>query len=135
MIMGVGSPRVMIADDESHVRALLQATLAQLDCEVVGECGTGAEALRKYRTLRPDLLLLDHNMPRMTGEEALAELMPEFPDANVIVLTSVSDVDSVERCLAMGAVNYIRKDLPLEDIIGEIKDVLRQIREERGGAA
>jgi two-component system chemotaxis response regulator CheY len=123
-------PTVLIADDESHVRALLRATLANLNCVVAGECSTGADAVRKFRELQPDLLLLDHNMPRMTGEEALAEIMSEFPDGRIIILTSVSDAESVERCIAMGATNYIRKDLPLPNIIEIIKQVLQDIRDE-----
>ena len=61
-------------------------------------------------------------MPIKTGDEALKEIMTEFPDAFVIMLTSVADVEDVEKCLEMGASNYIRKDTS----INEIKKIIKE---------
>lgn len=65
---------------------------------------------------RPDLLLMDINMPEKTGDEALIEIIEEFPDACVIMMTSVSDIETVQQCIEKGASHYIRKDTPIDQI-------------------
>jgi len=112
----------MIADDEAHCRALMKAILTSMKCEVVAEARTGEEALKFYREQRPHLLLLDISMPVRTGDEVLGEILKEFPRAFVIMLTSVTDMGSIERCISLGAANYIRKDTPIE----EIKLIIRE---------
>jgi two-component system, chemotaxis family, chemotaxis protein CheY len=115
-------PRVMMADDEAHCRALMKAILSSMKCEVVAEARTGEETLKFYRELHPHLLLLDISMPVRTGDEVLEEILKEFPKAFVIMLTSVTDMGSIERCISLGAANYIRKDTPIE----EIKLIIRE---------
>jgi two-component system chemotaxis response regulator CheY len=120
-----GSPRktVLLADDELHVRLFLSRLVASLDMEVVGEASNGAEALALYRQKRPHMLLLDHNMPGMTGMEVLRELIREFPDARIVMLSSVADRRTVELCAELGAAHYIRKDSPFEDMVQVLRDV------------
>lgn len=115
-------PKVMIADDESHCRALMKAILTSMKCDVVAEARTGEEALKLYREVHPHLLLLDISMPVITGDEVLEQLLKEFPRAFVIMLTSVTDMGSIEKCISLGAANYIRKDTPIE----EIKLIIRE---------
>lgn len=115
-------PKVMIADDEPHCRALMKALLNSMKCEVVAEAKNGPEVVSYYKEFRPHLLLLDISMPMMTGDEVLEAIFNEFPNAFVIMLTSVTDMGSIERCLALGAANYIRKDTPLD----EIKTIIRE---------
>jgi two-component system, chemotaxis family, chemotaxis protein CheY len=124
-------PRVLIAEDESHCRVLLKALVASMNCEVVGEAKTGAEVLSLYRELKPHLVLLDINMPLKTGDEVLKEILGEFPNAFVIMLTSVADLESVERCIALGAANYIRKDTPVAEIRTTIKETWQAFLQER----
>jgi two-component system chemotaxis response regulator CheY len=76
----------------------------------------GAEAVSRYKEHRPDLLLLDINMPVKNGIDALREIKAEDPAAKVIMLTSVSDRESVMACVQAGALNYIRKDTPLDQM-------------------
>jgi two-component system, chemotaxis family, chemotaxis protein CheY len=118
-------PRVVVADDESHCRVLMKAVLGSMKCDVVGEAKTGDEAIESYRRLKPNLLLLDVNMPIKNGDEVLEELFEEFPEAFVIVLTSVTDMESIEKCISMGAANYIRKDTPVSEIKMIIKETWR----------
>jgi two-component system chemotaxis response regulator CheY len=108
--------RVLIVDDEGHARVLLRSAMQALGCEVAGEGRNGVDAVDLFRRMRPDLLLLDINMPVKTGEEALAEIMREFPEARVVMLTSVVDTATVEQCIGRGATSYIRKDTPLAEI-------------------
>ena len=115
---------VIIIDDEAHVRSILKTVLERVGLQVVAEGSNGLEAVELYHVYEPDLMLLDINMPAMTGEEALMVLMPECPDAKVIMLTSMTDVRSVETCVSLGAVDYIRKDTSLEEIQSVVKEVL-----------
>jgi two-component system chemotaxis response regulator CheY len=128
-------PKVVIADDENHCRVLIKAVLASMNCDVVGEARTGDEAIELYRKHRPNLLLLDVNMPIKTGDEVLEELFSTFPEAFVIVLTSVTDMESIEKCLSLGAANYIRKDTPISEIKMIIKDTWKSHLEQPRRAA
>lgn len=119
-------PRVMIADDEAHVRVLLRAIVKSMNCEVVGEAGNGVEAVELFKSLKPHLLLLDINMPLKTGYEVLQEILSEFPNAFVIMLTSVTDIESVEKCIELGAANYIRKDTPTAELKSIIKETFAE---------
>lgn len=122
--MSTAKKSVVLVDDEHHIRLLLKTAINAMGCEVVAEGKNGNEAIRLYREKRPDLLLLDINMPEKTGEEALATIMAEFPEALVVMLTSVSDTTTVENCLVTGAANYIRKDTPLAEIKAMIGEIL-----------
>ena len=93
-----------------------------MNCDVVGEAKNGEESLELYRKLKPHLLMLDVNMPLKTGDEVLKEIMQDFPNAFVIMLTSVVDLPTIEKCLSLGAANYIRKDLPLDEMKALIKE-------------
>lgn len=115
-------PRVILADDEIFVRAFMKKVMMGMKCEIVGEAKNGQEAVDLFREKKPDLLLLDINMPVKTGEEALREISREFPEAFVIMLTSLTDMESVENCLNFGAANYIRKDTP----VGEMKKIIKE---------
>ncbi len=122
---------MIVADDEGHCRVLMKAVLASMNCDVVGEARTGDEAIELYRKYRPNLLLLDVNMPVKTGDEVLEELLGEFPDAFVVVLTSVTDMESIEKCISMGAANYIRKDTPVAEIKTIIKETWKSVLDQR----
>jgi len=113
--------RAMVADDELHIRMLVKQVLKSMNAEITAEARDGNQAVELYRQNKPDLVFLDINMPVKTGVEALKEILAMDPNALVIMLTSVSDMDTVTLCLDAGAANYIRKDTPLEQIKGIIK--------------
>lgn len=115
-------PRVLIADDENHIRLLMKSAMAKVGFQVIGLATDGQEAVDLFQKTKPDLLLLDINMPVKTGEVALKEILSQNPDANIIMLTSVADTETVMECINMGAANYIRKDTPLKEIVNIVKD-------------
>jgi two-component system chemotaxis response regulator CheY len=115
-------PRVLIADDELHIRTMVKAVMKSMGAEVVGEADNGEEAVRLFQDVNPDLTLLDINMPIKTGEQALKEIIEEKQDAFIIMLTSLADLNTVEKCLELGASNYIRKDTP----ISEMKKIIKE---------
>jgi len=89
--------RVMIADDEYHVRKYVRAIMEQMNSEIVGEAKDGKEAVEMFARLKPNLLLLDINMPAKSGKNALQEIMARFPAAFVIMLTGLSDRETIEE--------------------------------------
>ena len=117
--------RVVLADDERHIRLMIKSALSLAGFEVVGEAANGREALEIYLRERPDLIMLDINMPLMTGDKALEAIVKEDPSALVVMLTSVSDMESVEACLALGASDFIRKDTPLPELVEIVRGVLQ----------
>ncbi len=127
-------PRVLLADDETHIRLLMKTIMSSLNCEVVAEAKNGAEAVELFGKTCPDIVLLDINMPMKTGEEALAEIMAAKRDAFVIMLTSVADMESVKRCLSLGASNYLRKDTPLPEIRKKIVETFNAYLKRKGAA-
>jgi two-component system chemotaxis response regulator CheY len=113
--------KVMVVDDEDHVRKLITTVIKTMNCEIVAEAGNGKQAVELFHRLKPHMLLLDINMPLKSGKEALAEIKKRYPNAFVIMLTSLTDKETVEDCIDLGATGFIRKDLPLDDMRAVIK--------------
>jgi two-component system chemotaxis response regulator CheY len=114
--MNTEKPRVLIADDESHIRSLMKVVLETMRYEVVAQAANGSEAVELYLKLKPDMMLMDINMPVKTGLEALKEIILADSDACVIMLSSVSDMESVQEAVEIGAAHFIRKDTPITEI-------------------
>lgn len=118
------SGKVLLVDDEPHIRKYLSLILRKLGTPEIVEAGTGVEALAKYGEHRPDFVLMDVNMPEMDGVETLERLMAEHPDAIVIMLTSLATRHVVERCAELGATNFVRKDTPKEEIARVLSEAI-----------
>lgn len=116
----------LIADDEKHIRSYVRLILNRLGVAEVHEAGNGRDAIELFRSVRPELVLLDINMPGMTGLEVIPEIMKIDPDAVVIILTGHASRHLVEGSVRAGAVQYIRKDTPQQ----EISDILAELFEE-----
>lgn len=125
-------PKVIIADDEDHIRSLIGMMMKTMKTEVVAEAKRGDIVLELYRKEKPDLLLLDVNMPGKSGVEVLQEIKSEFPDAFIIMLTSMADRGTVERCIALGAAHYILKDTPVPEMRKIIKTAWDTSKKQRG---
>ncbi len=120
--MSRGKIRVLLADDENHIRVYMSRVLESMGCEIVASAADGRECIELYRQHRPDITVLDINMPFLSGTEALKSIRDEFPEAFVIMLTSLHTAHIVEECLQAGAAHYIRKDANLNDIRRQIKE-------------
>ena len=105
---------VLIVDDEPHIRKYIGLILSKLGKPTIIEAANGEEALALYDQHSPDLMLLDVNMPQMDGLQCLERIQATHSDALVVMLTSLATRNVVERCLELGAVNFVRKDTPKE---------------------
>lgn len=116
--------RILIADDHPIVREGLSAVLSsQPDMELVGEAAGGVQAVAMARELRPDVLLIDLVMPDMDGVAAICEVRAADPEARVLVLTSYADDERVFSAIKSGALGYMLKDTPREQLFQAIRDV------------
>lgn len=118
------SGKILLVDDEVHIRKFVSLILKQIGQPVIAEAGNGEEALRAYQSDKPDIVLLDVNMPRMDGMETLRKLKETDPDCVVIMLTSLANRESVERALELGAAGYIRKDTPKDEIARALSELI-----------
>ena len=116
--------RILIADDHPVVRDGLLAILStQADLKVIGEAATGRETVALALQLRPDVLLLDLEMPDMDGVHALEEIRQQFHDIQAIVLTAFDTDDRILSALKSGARGYLLKGAPRQEIFHAIRTV------------
>jgi DNA-binding NarL/FixJ family response regulator len=108
--------RAVVADDHPVFRTGLRTLLEDLGVDVVAEAGDGEEALEAVRRERPDVVLMDLQMPRLGGIEATRRLLADDPDAKVLVLTMVADDEAVFAALRAGALGYLLKGAGQEEI-------------------
>jgi DNA-binding NarL/FixJ family response regulator len=124
MTSAAGPIRVLIADDHPVVRRGMSALLASLDgVEVVAEAATGEEALREAQLSRPDVVVMDIQMPAMDGIEATRRLAGLLPDVAVLVVTMFEDDETVVSAMRAGARGYLLKGAQQEDILTTIRSV------------
>ncbi|MFI6481761.1 response regulator [Nonomuraea sp. NPDC050663] len=118
--------RVLIADDHPVVRDGIRAMLeTQDDLEVVGEAVDGAEAVRLAGTLRPDVTLMDLQLPELDGAGAIGRIRENDPGARVIVLTTYDTDSDISRAIDAGAIGYLLKDTRREQLFDAIRAAAR----------
>jgi len=118
--------RLLIADDHPVVRDGLRGMLAnEADFEVVGEAASGAEAVALTERERPDVVLMDLQMPGVDGATATAEIAERFPGTRVLVLTTYDTDADILRAVEAGATGYLLKDAPRERLFPAIRSAAR----------
>jgi len=117
---------IVIVDDHPVVRNGLNAMLSvEPDLEIVGEAGTGNEALSLLKTLRPSIVLMDLLLPDIGGAEVIRRICTNYSDINFIVLTTVAGDEEIYRALEAGARGYLFKDMARKELIQAIRAVHR----------
>jgi two-component system invasion response regulator UvrY len=115
---------VMLVDDHELVRSGIKRILTDVgDIEVVAEAGSGEQAVRQAREIRPDVILMDLSMPGIGGMEATRKITRSMPDAKIIAVTIHEDEPFPARLLEAGAVGYLTKGCDVREIIDAIKSV------------
>jgi DNA-binding NarL/FixJ family response regulator len=120
-----GAPiRVLTVDDHPLLREGIAAVLdGQPDMTVAGEASNGVEAVERYRALRPDVTLMDLQMPEMDGIEAIRTIRAEFPNARIVVLTTYDGDFLALRAIKAGAAGYLLKSMLRKELLETIRAV------------
>ena len=116
--------RVLSVDDHPLLREGIAALIGnQSDMQLIGEAANGREALEQFRKHRPDITLMDLQMPEMSGIDAISAIRGEFPDARIIVLTTYAGDFQVSRALKAGARGYLLKGMLRQELLETIRAV------------
>lgn len=116
--------RVLLADDHAVLRAGLRSLLeAESDMSVVAESSDGDECLKEARVHRPDVILLDINMPNCDGLECLRHLRAQIPESRVLILTMHDDVGYLKEVISSGGAGFVLKQAASEELLSAIRTV------------
>ena len=122
--MGPEPPlRVMLVDDHALVRSAIRQALQAPDIDVVGEASSAEEALSIAPMLRPDLVLLDIDLPGLSGIEAVRELAPRLPGTKIVMLTVSMDRRDLLGAVRHGAYGYLTKDLSGDALLRAVRGI------------
>ena len=124
--MNIAPIRVMVVDDHAIVRKGTRAFLAEIDgIEVVGDTGSGHEAIQLVESLHPDVILMDLMMPEMDGVETIRQIASQNQNVRIVILTSFIAEEKLVSALLAGGHNYLLKDLPPEELVHRIRDTFQ----------
>jgi DNA-binding NarL/FixJ family response regulator len=124
MVISTSPIRVLTVDDHALIREGIAALIAnQKDIRLVADASNGREALEQFRSHRPDVTLMDLQMPEMNGIDALIAIRSEFPEARIIVLTTYAGDALCKRAMKAGAYAYILKGSVRKDLLDAIRAV------------
>ena len=122
--------RILSADDHPILREGVGALIAsQRDMRLVAEASTGREAVEQFRSHRPDITLMDLQMPDMSGIDAIIAIRSEFPDARIIVLTTYAGDDLCRRAMQAGAVAFLGKPFSDDELLQTVRSALTHFRD------
>ena len=117
--------KIILIDDHTLFRSGIKALLSrQSDFEVIGEAADGLSGVKMAEQLKPDVVLLDLDMPVMNGREALAQILGVNPNQTVIMLTVSEDSDDLTECMRIGARGFLLKNINANYLIESIKKVV-----------
>lgn len=117
--------RILLVDDHTLFRSGLKALLSrQADFEIVGEASDGLEGVKLAEQLKPDLVLLDLDMPVMSGTEALAQMLASNRELPVVMLTVSEDAEDLKEAFVLGARGYLVKNIDAEYLVNSVRQVV-----------
>lgn len=121
--------RVLLIEDHFLARVALHSVLSgHPQIQIVGEAGDGELGVSMYRTLRPDVVVLDLRLPRISGFDVITSLRKEFPAVRIVVLSNYQGSEDVYRAVRSGAMAYLTKDASGEELLSAIQSVDRGLR-------
>lgn len=118
------SRTVLIVDDAIFMRTMIADILKQAGFEVVGEAATGAEAVEKYRELKPDLVTMDIVMPDMGGIDAVREIIKEDPNARILMCSAMGQQGLVVEAIQAGARDFVVKPFQPSRVVEAVQRLL-----------
>ncbi len=118
--------KILIADDTVLMREMLKAALNPEEYQIVGEATTGIQAVELYKEKQPDLLILDINMPKMNGIDALTEVIKYDPKANVIMCSDQKYENMIVMAIKKGAKDFVIKPFTSSDVKVAVNKIFNQ---------
>jgi Response regulator containing a CheY-like receiver domain and an HTH DNA-binding domain len=118
--------KVLLVDDQTMIRQGLGYVIRlQEDMRLVGEATNGKEAISMAVQHRPDVILMDIQMPEMSGIEAAQQIMMRLPETRIVILTTFDDQDYIYEGIRAGAVGYLLKDAEMDEMLGAVRSAFR----------
>jgi DNA-binding NarL/FixJ family response regulator len=118
--------KVMLVDDQTMIRQGFGYVISlQTDMTIVGEASDGKEAVVKAREYMPDVILMDIQMPIMSGIEATREIIKQNPTTKIVILTTFDDQEYIYQGIRAGAVGFLLKDAEVEDMLDTVRSAFR----------
>jgi DNA-binding NarL/FixJ family response regulator len=120
---------VLLIEDHFLARMALHSVLSgHSQIQIIGEAGDGELGMTMYRSLRPDVVVLDLRLPRVSGFDVIIQLRKEFPNARIVVLSNYQGSEDIYRAVRSGAMAYLTKDASGEELLNAIQNVDRGLR-------
>ena len=125
--------RMLIVDDEALARYAFRTLISKnfSNIEVIGEAESGREAIKLNHELKPDIIIMDIKIPGMNGLDASREILRDFPDTKILILTAYDNFDYIHQALDMGVKGYLLKPLQKDEIIEKVNRVINDINESK----
>ncbi len=117
---------ILISDDSNAIRLVLRDIVEIGKHTVIGEAIDGADTVKKYHQLKPDLLLLDLAMPKKDGLTVIQEIIEVNPKAKIILITAADNIKIIDKCIASGAKSYIAKPFEFKQVLKIIDETLEK---------
>ncbi len=117
--------RVLIVDDAIFMRRMIADILRKEGFEICGEAGSGLQAVEKYKELKPDLVTMDIIMPDMSGIDAVREIVKEFPDAKILMVSAMGQQGLVVEAIQAGAKDYVVKPFQPSRVLEAVNRILK----------
>ena len=125
--MNINEMTVLVCDDSMFARKKLSMTITSFGVKAVYEAEDGEEAVAKYKENQPDVVFMDIIMPKVTGIEALQQIVDEYPDAKIIMASSVGTQGHLKEALKAGAVDFLQKPISDADAEKVIQNVAKGV--------
>ncbi len=125
--------RILIADDAIFMRMMIKDILTKNGYEIVGEAGTGTEAVLKYQQLKPDLVTMDIVMPEMGGIEAVKSIIKIDPNANILMCSAMGQKALVIEAIQAGAKDFVVKPFQPSRVLEAVARILQEKKEKGNG--
>jgi two-component system chemotaxis response regulator CheY len=116
----------MVADDSDAVRMVLKDILEIGHHTMIAEATNGIEAVEKFNSVKPDLLLLDLAMPKQDGLDTVKQIMATNPNAKIIMITASDNIKTMQECLRAGALTYVLKPFDFDQVLQIISKALEK---------
>jgi two-component system, chemotaxis family, chemotaxis protein CheY len=115
--------KILVVDDSKLIQMQLKNMLESLEHEVI-IAEDGQIGYEKYKEEQPDLVTMDINMPNLNGHQAVQKIIAEFPDAVIIMVSSIDDRNMTYECIGAGAFDFINKPIHIEELQEKIDEAL-----------